>query len=331
MVKRFLLSFSLLLSFIIFSSFVYADLGPKPSADIYLTLNGQPIPNEKFNAKMMTCHYLMEYESIIKELEPYEMDWEWYDKCQEITDRDTCDKLQSQKGMTNLSLQSHWAQCEDENCVKLMQLIPDEEKGCYWAVAPMAWGGECENAHCRFSYALPSKFKLAVYLPSEEEVYLSQEISRENFRSTFEADLISGGNINIVETTPFLKGDFVRNLIPFGFALFITLILELFVAYIFLLIIRFSKQVLIHVLIANVITLPIVWFVFPLLKIEFFMILILAEIFALAFEAYFLYWRNKGKLPLGKSFLLSILMNLASLFVGWFIYLLDGLFLQFLY
>src|SRR3989344_4084730 len=34
---------------------VSADLGPKPTADISITLNGQNVPDNLFYAKMLTC------------------------------------------------------------------------------------------------------------------------------------------------------------------------------------------------------------------------------------------------------------------------------------
>lgn len=319
----------LILALLVFSlvpTFVSADIGPKPSADIHITLNGQNVPDASFNAKTLTCNYQMKYEQIITELAPYEDSDNWYDKCQGVAlkygfDEEICYRdLQNQRGMANLS--KH-ARCGDDKlCEKLIQKIPDNSRGCYWAIAPFAWGGNCQNSNCHFNYFLPSEleFRLAVYLPSQDKVYLSAEVTRENFRSAFEANLLSDGTISIQETTPFIQSNSARNIKTFLLALILTLILEIIVALIFLSVTKISKKVLISILIANIISLPIVWFVFPLLKIIPLAIL-LGEIFAFVFESYFIHLLNKDIISLKKSFVLSILMNLASLVIGGFIFL----------
>lgn len=265
----------LILAILLFSlvpSLVSADIGPKPSADIHVTLNGQSIQDTTFNAKMLTCQ-------------------------------------------------------NEENQFPARDVIPqlniseyDSANNCYWRPAELAWGGNCQNGNCHFNYFLPSEFRLAVYLPSQDKVYLSAEVTRENFRSTFEANLLSDGNINLQETTPFIQSNSAKNIKTFFIALILTLILELIVALIYVSSTKISKKVLISVLIANVISLPIVWFIFPLLKIIPLAIL-LGEIFAFVFEGYFIHLLNKDVLTLKKSFVLSILMNLASLIIGGFIFL----------
>lgn len=316
---------TILLVFSIVPNFVSADTGPKPSADIHVTYNGQSISDASFNAKMLTCNYQMKYEQIIAELEPYEKSGDWYDKCQEVApkygfDKEICyGELQSQRGMTNLSEQ---ARCEEGNemCGKLIQKIPDNERGCYWTIAPLAWGGNCQNSNCHFNYFLPSEFRLAVYLPSQGKVFLSAKVTRENFRSTFEANLLPDGTINLQETTSFIQSNFAESIRNFIIALVLTLILEIITALIFVSIAKIPKKVLVSVIIANIISLPIVWFVFPLIK-NIPLAILLGEIFAFVFEAYFIYSLNRQIITLKKSFVLSLIMNLVSLLIGGFIFL----------
>lgn len=251
---------------------VYADLGPKPSVDIQVTLNGQKISDASFNAKMLSCQ-----------------------------------KEESQFPTSDLIPQLNISEYDSEN-------------NCNWRPAALAWGGNCQNSNCHFSYLLPSEFRLAVYLPSQDKVYLSAKVTRENFRSIFAANLLSDGNINIQETTPYIQSKSAKTIRTFFIALFLTLILELLVALIYVSNTKISKKVLISVLVANMISLPIVWFVFPLLKIIL-LIILLGEIFAFVFESYFIHLLNKEIISLKKSFVLSILMNLASLVIGGFIFL----------
>lgn len=72
---------------------------------------------------------------------------------------------------------------------------------------------------------------------------------------------------------------------------------------------------------ANLISLPIVWFVFPLLlslPISAILVFVLSELFAVAFEALFMRAgsRTIGSSPVGSFVTLSLLMNCASVVVG---------------
>jgi hypothetical protein len=250
-----------------------ADIGPKPSAEIHLTLNGKNIPDPAFRATMLTCQkggeqFPVAFRDLIPQLE--------------IDDFDTA-------------------------------------RNCSWKPAFLVHGGECRDGVCHFGYFLPDRFRLAVYLPSENAVFKSIEVTRENFNSTFEGELLSGGSMVLNETTPFIKSDIVSNTKTFLIALLITLILELLVARIYVSRTKSRGKVLGSVLIANTISLPLVWFVFPLL-VTGPLVILAGEIFAFVFEGYFIHWRNAEDISLKKSFVLSILMNLTSLILGGFIF-----------
>ena len=64
MKNKFAIIVVLILFFSFASTIVKADIGPKPSADIHLTLDGQNITDPVFKAKMFTCHYQMKYEEM---------------------------------------------------------------------------------------------------------------------------------------------------------------------------------------------------------------------------------------------------------------------------
>jgi len=263
----------LLLLFSIASGIVSADIGPKPSADIHITLNGQNILDSSFNAKMLVCQ-------------------------------------------------------NEENRPSGMDIIPqfnisdyDSADNCYWGPAGFVSGGNCHDSICHFGYFVPYQFRLAVYLPSEDKAYLSAKISKKSFTSTFEAELLPDGAISIYETTPFIQWDSTKAIGRFLIALIFTLILELIVAMVFVSIAKIPKKVLIAVLTANIISLPIVWFVFTLIMPDSLAIL-LGEVFAFVFEGYFIHLLNKKIIPLKKSFLLSAIMNIVSLIIGGFIFML---------
>jgi hypothetical protein len=259
---------------------IYADMGPKPSVGFDVLYMGEKIPDSKFYAEMLGCF----------ENDPYDDGMVNFNKC-----------IYEHIDVPELNITEY-----------------DSAKDCYWCPAYLAWGGECRRSHCNFDYMPPKEFKLAVFIPSMNEVFISDEVSRVNFYSTYDVNLMAGGGITIEETTSFLRSDAGANLRYFIIALIITLILELAAAWIFLLCSKkIPKKILIFVLIANLISLPVVWFIFPLIKINMALMVLLAEIFAVVFESYFLFLTNK-KIGLKKSFSLSIIMNLVSFLIGGF-------------
>ena len=200
----------------------------------------------------------------------------------------------------------------------------DSSKNCYWFPARLAWGGQCANSSCHFGYMPPSEFKLAVFIPSIDKVFITNEISRTNFNSRYKAELFSDGSAKISETTPVLSSDKVSS---FAKAFPITIILELLVSLIFLSVRKLPKKILAYILLANIISLPIVWFLFPLVKLPILAIIVMSEIFAVLFETYFVYILNKQIISFKQSLTLNILNNLVSLFVGGFIYMFLGFFI----
>lgn len=200
----------------------------------------------------------------------------------------------------------------------------NSSKNCYWFPARLAWGGQCTNSSCNFGYMPPSEFKLAVFIPSINKVFITNEISRTNFNSHYKTELFSDGSAKISETTPVLSSDKVSS---FAKAFSITIILELLVSLIFLSVRKLPKKILIYVLLANIISLPVVWFLFPLMRLPSLVVIVISEIFAVLFETYFIYLLNKQIISLKQSFTLNILNNLVSLFVGGFVYMLLGFFI----
>ncbi len=256
----------LILAILILSSFVIADLGPKPSVDIDVYYNSNKVSDASFSARMLDC--------VSKD--------EYYPK---------------RNFIPQLNISEY-----------------DSEKDCNWMPSSLAWGGDCKKSKCHFSYRPPSKFKLAVYIPSLDKVFITNEISRTNFNSNYEVKLNNENVAIITETTSFLSTDKISLFIN---ALMITLVLELLVALIYLSIKKLSKKILVSVFIANIISLPIVWFIFPSIG-NIFLVILLSEIFAVVFEKYFIYYSNRNLISRKKSFVMSLIMNMVSLFVGGF-------------
>jgi len=201
----------------------------------------------------------------------------------------------------------------EENLIPQLKINEyDSSKNCYWLPDHLAWGGQCTHSSCYFDYMPPDEFKLAVFIPSINKVFITNEISRTKFDSHYKAELFSDGSAKISEiseTTPVLSSDPI-------FSFSITIILELLVSLIFLSARKLPKKILVYVLLANIISLPIIWFLFPLMRLSSLVVGVISEIFAVLFETYFIYLLNKQIISLKQSFTLNILNNLVSLFVG---------------
>ncbi len=106
-------------------------------------------------------------------------------------------------------------------------------------------------------------------------------------------------------------------------ALIITLIIELLTMLIYVSTLKISKKPLLYVLIANIISLPFVWFLFPSIKIAplVFLMFVISEIFAVVSEAQIIHYFNKQIITLKRSYILSLIMNCLSLFIGGYIFM----------
>ncbi len=104
-------------------------------------------------------------------------------------------------------------------------------------------------------------------------------------------------------------------------AFVITVILELLAAVAYVLVLKLKSKILLSVLFGNILTLPFVWFVFPLLspRMSWLLIILVSEIFAVAVETAIVFLSNRKGIPFIKSLILAILMNAISLIVGGYV------------
>ena len=95
-----------------------------------------------------------------------------------------------------------------------------------------------------------------------------------------------------------------------------TLAVELAVAFIYLKVKRAKGRgrILLTVLLANIFSVTMLWFVFVLLLSA--AGLVLGEIFAVVFEGYAVYYFNRKSISLRDAMLMSLIMNVASVLIG---------------
>lgn len=192
----------------------------------------------------------------------------------------------------------------------------DASKGCTWIPAKVAWGGDCSDSHCHFSYFLPTDFKLAVYLPSQDKVFVSSEVHRTNFNSIFKTDLRTDGTIALTESSSIFQSDTIAMLLGFSVVMIANLALELITAFAIVSVFKIKKTVLKAVAIANIISLPVLWLVLPALNVFSLEIFTAAELCVVVFEGWLIRAMNKKELSLKKSLALSLAMNVISVVIG---------------
>jgi len=190
----------------------------------------------------------------------------------------------------------------------------------------------CTNEVCKFSYyrieRVPNEMKLLV------------EINGENFTSNIinfsSAEPVLFYDININDTNnvavnpvPAPESSSLSSWATFFIALALTIVIEMIILILFLRKWKIKakqwKKPAIALIIADIISVPLVWAIFFFLLVTliaislplsvFFAILV-AEAFAVVFEAYFIYGLNKKIINLKRAFILSIAMNLASFILG---------------
>jgi len=185
--------------------------------------------------------------------------------------------------------------CEGLDC-KASQEVP----GPFW----------CDQNSCSYRYGGNGYYKLVItYSDKTRE---SNVFQKTRFNSSFTV-IVKQDGLQVTENWSGLPYEPGRQIKAFLIALAITTPIELLVAGIFL---KIKKQPYKTAIIisANLITLPIIWFVFPFIRLDGFVVILLGELFALLFETWYIK-RNYENLSYIISFWLSLCMNLASFLI----------------
>ncbi len=193
-------------------------------------------------------------------------------------------------------------ECKDINCNDTRSL---QEAG------PQRF--ECSSREYCFSqaYGYADFHKLVIIY--SDKVRESNIFSTNNFNSSFQV-LVRENDLLITETTIFNS-----NILGFLLALIITIILETIVTGIFFCKQKIPTRLILSVLIANLISLPSLWIFLAVVKPTLEIILI-AELFIIIFEAFFINLLNRKTISLIRLGILSIVMNLVSGILGTFIF-----------
>lgn len=216
--------------------------------------------------------------------------------------------------------------CQQENCER-----PDNTD-------------ECTQSLCHFYYyrieRVPSNMRLQFTLQdkiftSGFFIFSSRTSPRESY---YEVNINPDGKMAIIDDKGEVKQyersvDIIRDnrenkisgynssLLPFAYAILLTILIELAVLAIFLKKwkVKKWKKTVLSVVSANIISLPLVWTIIISVTITISspsIAITVGEAFAIVFEAYFIHWLNKQTISLKKAFILSAVMNAASFVIG---------------
>jgi hypothetical protein len=222
-------------------------------------------------------------------------------------------RLTYQTSATTTLLSGKLYECgEDKNCVAME---PFQNAG------PAHFA--CDNNGCdSISYGYSTYQKLVFTF--SDKTRESQIFKNTDFNSSYNVTVTDNSLIikKISGSNPRSVLNYIITLISFVLSLIITLIIELLVSSIYLFASRKPKKILLHVILANLISLPVVWLLVYIKTPAIITVtekLLFAEILVVIFEALFIHRLNKNSLTLKQAFWLSIVMNLASFFLGQYI------------
>jgi hypothetical protein len=167
----------------------------------------------------------------------------------------------------------------------------------------------CSEQSCRYNYGGSGFYKLIIVFA--DKTRQSNIFEKRGFEASFTVQ-VNADNLSIEQIGLGLPYALSTQVMGFLVALVITLSIEIPLAVLMLKRWNLPRKWLL-ILVANLISLPIVWFVFPFISNNTFIVIGLAELFAIAFEACFYYLAmRKDGLGLGRAATLSALANFAS-------------------
>lgn len=208
-------------------------------------------------------------------------------------------------------------QCLDLNCAEkeVLSEVPGQKL-------------ECDPEGCSVSL-LTGRVAWQIEIVLGEKILVSAPFEKEGFYSTYSLK-ISEDHLDVVLLSAKDRGavgpdsgseSFIRKayLTDFLAAGFWTLVIELPLAVLILLLSKSGIKNSLWVLLGNLITIPIVWLLLPLVFMSLLGLLIVAFVTATSIEAVLLAKLGGEKMGWGKAWTISVLINIASTLFGLYI------------
>lgn len=193
------------------------------------------------------------------------------------------------------------------------QLIECEDKLCKNS-SPLAEMGPqrftCQQNTCSsMSYGYKPYHKIVINFTDKQRE--SNIFKHSAFNSFFNVK-VTHDNLLVIDKSPITSR---YRLSGFLLAFFLTIIIELIVAFIYTRIHKTPSRLLKAVLLGNIISIPIMWFIYPLFKFIPY-IYFAFEVVVITIESIIIFKMNKELISKQEAFKLGIIMNIISIIIG---------------
>jgi hypothetical protein len=195
-------------------------------------------------------------------------------------------------------------QCQLADCSDGRPLIEGGPQGLF-----------CDAASCRAtSYGFAPYQQLVIEF--SDATRRSQVFSQRAFDAEYRVT-VRASDLVVAELAPAVTTQTrAARLLVFCPAALVTIVVELAAAAIYVFVRRRPRSLLGWVVVANVLSLPVAWLLLPALQLEYTLAFVAAEAFVWLFEAGVLAAGARRALSVPGALLLSLVLNLASIWVG---------------
>lgn len=199
-------------------------------------------------------------------------------------------------------------ECQDDQCVDAKSLATVGPQGFY------CYQNKCSSLAYGYADYHKLRIKFDDNITRESNVFKTNGFDSRYTVNVQKTDLIipEGAVGTIPDISP-------NKITGFSVALLITLLVELLIALIYFVIRKINLKVLWFVFLGNLISLPIVHFVFPLLNLSSSLTTTSSEIFAVILEFALIYLCTKKHITARDTIILVIIINLVSFLIGYLI------------
>lgn len=293
--KRGWIVFSFLLFIILIPNFISADIGMHPTMYLEIKQNGNNIYG--INSEIIVCYNVSVNKPLslfssgyIRGAEPLSEDEENYKYVKELKE---------------IEGYSHCSYCGGSN------------KKCWSTFQTLSYVPE--KMRIAVVYPLPQHWdNRTVDTKVYESDYFYVKEGIRTYQYKYEAELNQDGTITIKNrTTPFTS----EQLVYFILALILTILIERFSTKIYFRNKEKPNRIIRKIILINLISLPIFWFLMPFILKNATILLIIGEVLVTLMEGYLIYIFTKKEVSIKSSMLLSLINNICSFVIGGFVFL----------
>lgn len=319
-IKRHKANVALAVFVLLFSpTVVHADTGSRPTSKITVTVDGKPFDNALISVQR--CEPNGQADFTFRR-EDYSISGLGYASSIDFQGNFIASVLEADEDGKNLdekalleelAIEVPWSEEQLKKAREFVLSEYDKEKQCFWEPSYRAYTN-CVNVSCEVRYWVPTYFRLKVLDLDSGETYVTQEVQNTAFNSVYAVNFDSTTRLGELIEKPGERGISVLMFVLF---FFINLVLELLAATVLAyFVFKINvKKIIAPVIIGNLISHPIVYFVPQLLTLQMgVLVLFSLEIAAVLFEAFVI--KKLVKIGWRKALAVSVIINFVSFFIG---------------